>query len=180
MKIKLAALIFVGACVALPGLTNAKDIFDRASRIQLGREIAPVHLNLRGKNRALVYLGSYIVNAQGGCNDCHTYPPYANGGDPFKGEPEIINANQYLSGGRQFGPITSANITPDNNGLPAGLTFEEFVSVMRTGIDPDPPYGILQVMPWPIYSNMRTQDLRAVYEYLSAIPSLPDNPSPGP
>ncbi len=33
------------------------------SRIQRGLEIAPVSLNLEGKNRALVGLGSYIVNA---------------------------------------------------------------------------------------------------------------------
>ena len=52
-------------------------------RIQRGFTIAPVPLNLRGKNVAFVGLGSYIVNAQGGCNDCHTNPPYAPGGNPF-------------------------------------------------------------------------------------------------
>jgi hypothetical protein len=31
-----------------------------------------------------------------------------------------------------------------------------------------------------VYSKMTDLDLRAMYEYLSAIPSLPDNPSPGP
>jgi hypothetical protein len=36
--------------------------------------------------------GSYIVNAQGGCNDCHTVPSYAAGGNPFLGEPEVISA----------------------------------------------------------------------------------------
>ena len=43
------------------------------SQIQIGMDIAPVHLDLTGKNRSLVGLGSYIVNAQGGCNDCHTW-----------------------------------------------------------------------------------------------------------
>ncbi len=51
---------------------------------------------------------------------------------------------------------------------------------MRTGRDPDGSGRILQVMPWPVYSKMTDLDLRAVYEYLRAIPSLPDNPSPGP
>jgi hypothetical protein len=41
---------------------------DEASEIQQGFAIAPVPLNLAGKNRALVGLGSYIVNGQGDCN----------------------------------------------------------------------------------------------------------------
>ena len=154
-------------------------------KVNIGFRIAPVPLNLKGRNRALVGLGSYIVNAQGGCNDCHTHPNYAAGGDPYAGQPESINAAQYLTGGRQFGPFTSRNLTPDLKGRPAGLTFEEFEVVIRTGAEPDRPAGshlppILQVMPWPVYRNMTTRDLRAIYEFLSAIPSRPDNPAPGP
>jgi len=142
-------------------------------RIQRGFTIAPVPLNLRGKNVAFVGLGSYIVNGQGGCNDCHTNPPYAPGGNPFMGEPRKVNAARYLAGGTAFGPgIVSRNITPDANGLPGGLTFQEFLHVMRTGEDPDHPGELLQVMPWPVYGQMRWADLRAVYEYLRAIPSV--------
>lgn len=150
------------------------------SVIKRGFEIAPVPLNLRGKNRALVGLGSYNVNAQGGCNDCHTNPPYAPGGDPFAGEPEQINVPCYLSGGTDFGPFRSRNLTPDPvTGLPAGLTYEEFLHVLRTGEDTTSPFnppfdgGLLQVMPWPVYGKMTDRDLRAIYEYLSAIPSRP-------
>jgi hypothetical protein len=148
-----------------------------ASRVAVGYRINPVELRLRGKNTLLVGLGSYLVNAGGGCNDCHTHPSFAPGGDPFKGETEIINTAQYLAGGRQFGPITSSNITPDENGRPAGLTFEEFEHLLRTGEDEG---EIMQVMPWNVYAKMTRFDLRAIYEYLSAIPSLPDNPEPGP
>jgi hypothetical protein len=152
-----------------------------AARIRRGFAIAPVPLDLQGKNWALVGLGSYLVNAQGGCNDCHTHPSYAPGGDPFLGQPEQINTAQYLAGGRQFGPITSANITPDDTGKPAGLSFEEFRDLMRTGHDPeDAPGVVLQVMPWPLYGKMIRRDLRAIYEYLRAIPSLPNNTNPGP
>ena len=45
---------------------------DFDSRVQRGFTIAPVRLKLRGLNPSLVGLGSYIVNGQGGCNDCHT------------------------------------------------------------------------------------------------------------
>ena len=82
-------------------------------------------MDLRGKDPALVGLGSYVVNTSG-CNDCHTHPEFKEGGNPFLGQPEMINAPVYLSGGRQFGPFTSANITPDSNGLPAGLTRRGF------------------------------------------------------
>jgi hypothetical protein len=140
------------------------------SRIVRGYQIAPVPLNLKGRNRSLVGLGSYIVNAQSGCNDCHTNPPYAAGGDPFQGEPEQINVDHYLAGGTQFGPFTSANITPDADGLPAGLTFQEFKAVLRTGHDPDEPGELLQVMPWPVFGKMTDRDIKAIYEYLSAIP----------
>ena len=149
-----------------------------ASRVAVGYRINPVELRLRGKNRFLVGLGSYLVNAGGGCNDCHTHPSFAPGGDPFQGETELINTEQFLAGGRQFGPITSANITPDAQGRPAGLTFEEFEHLLRTGREEDG--GILQVMPWNVYGKLTRLDLRAIYEYLSAIPSLPDNPNPGP
>jgi hypothetical protein len=153
------------------------------SRVQEGLRIAPVILNLKGRNRALVGMGSYIVNAVSECNDCHTRPHYLHGGNPFNGEQEIPNASQHLTGGNQFGPFTSANLTPDPiTGLPAGLTFEQFVHLLRTGeTDDHPLFGpLLQVMPWPTFRKMTDNDLRAIYEYLSAIPSRPNNPSPGP
>ena len=180
------AIAISGLAAASTGLTHENDEQDRAlsstraREILIGYNIAPVTLNTRGKNGLLVGLGSYIVNAQGGCNDCHTNPNYAPGGNPFIGEPEVINAAQYLSGGRQFGPFTSKNLTPDQYGRPAGLTFEQFKNVIRTGQDPDVPNYTLQVMPWPVYKNMTDLDLRAIYEYLRAIPSLPDNPNPSP
>lgn len=159
------------------------DDDDTESKIQRGFQIVPqgVHLNLAGKNRALVGMGSYIVNTNG-CNDCHTHPEYAPGGNPFMGQAEMINFQQYLSGGRQFGPfITSANLTPDASGKPAGLTLAEFILTLRSGHNPhDPPGQLLQVMPWPVVGKKTDRDLMAIYEYLRAVPSLPDNPNPGP
>jgi mono/diheme cytochrome c family protein len=156
-----------------PNATESRELAD--SRVARGLEISPVPLDRRGKNPVLLGLGSYLVNAAGGCNDCHTSPSYLPSGDPFKGETEIINTAQFLAGGRRFGPIVSANLTPDEFGRPAGLTFEQFATALRTGRDPDDASHILQVMPWPVYGNMTDLDLRALYEYLRAIPSLPDN-----
>ena len=47
------------------------------SQVLRGYEIAPVPLNLKGKDWALVGLGSYLVNSTG-CNDCHIHPNYAS------------------------------------------------------------------------------------------------------
>src|SRR5262245_14938071 len=120
-------LVGIGVTLAAVAMTA------QGSRIQAGAAVAPVPLNMQGLNPALVREGSYIVNAQGGCNDCHTIPSYAAGGNPFAGEPEIVNAECYLAGGAPFGPFVSRNITPRANGLPAGRTLAQFKELMRTG-----------------------------------------------
>jgi hypothetical protein len=37
-----------------------------------------------------------------------------------------------------------------------------------------PPFNgaVLQIMPWPVFQNMSDHELRAIYEYLSAIPCI--------
>jgi hypothetical protein len=145
-------------------------------KVHKGLRIAPVPLDLNQKNRALVGLGSYIVSTQGACIDCHSAPPYAEGGDPFQGQPPVVNTKGYLAGGTLFGPFIARNITPCQDGKPAGLTLEEFIRVMRTGVDlkddllPPGETPLLQVMPWPVQGQMTYCDLRAIYEYLRSIP----------
>ena len=172
---RIASMLVTGLLIgAAAGATGAPAATTDADRIQRGLKIAPVPLNLKGLSRGLVGLGSYIVNAQGGCNDCHTNPPFADGGNPFLGQPKRVKKSRYLAGGTPFGPgVVSANLTPDANGRPAGLTLGQFVDVIRTGRDPDDPSRLLQVMPWPVYQDMRYDDLKAVYTYLRAIPSIP-------
>ena len=195
-----AAFALAAIMLSSPRVVAHDDDHDSDSRIQRGFEIAPVPLNLRHKNRALVGLGSYIVNAQGECDGCHSQGPqtqFTPTGNPYLLMPpfsgkEQINPETYLGGGRDFGPfpsptsathIISRNLTPDKSGLPiGGDTFEEFRHTIRTGVDPDqlhptlpPPFNgkLLQIMPWPAYQHMTDHDLRAIYEYLSAIPCVP-------
>jgi len=157
------------------------DDRDRDSRIRQGFQISPVPLNFRRDRREQVGLGSYLVNAVGGCNDCHTCPSFAPGHNPYGppfgppgGGDGKINSRNYLAGGTVFNPpgVTSANLTPDRvSHLPEqGHTFAEFKHLIRTGHDPDENNRILQVMPWPVYRNMTDDDLRAIYEFLRAIP----------
>ena len=147
-------------------------------RIERGLAIAPVPLDLNGKDRNLVGLGSYVVNT-GLCGDCHTWPNWAPGGNPFQGEPAQVNTAGYMAGGRPFPldlKIKSRNITPDPTfGLPAGLTFQEYTEAMQKGTDHQNSGRTLQWMPWPVLRNKTDEELRATYEYLRAIPSLPNN-----
>jgi hypothetical protein len=206
-----AFVVAVGISIGSPRV-HADDNDREESKIRQGFEIAPVTLNLDGKDRELVGLGSYIVNAQGDCNGCHSRFPlngapteFIPAGNPYLLRPPSgpfmgkirVNPATYLGGGHDFGPlgagpsIVSRNLTPDKTGMPeGGHTFSEFRQIMRTGVDMDhlhpscsatittnclpPPFNgaVLQVMPWPIYSNMSDHDLRAIYEYLSAVPCI--------
>jgi hypothetical protein len=143
--LKTVGVITAFAAIILAGMVNSskrvgardEDTSDQReeSRIRRGFDIAPVPLNLQGKNRALVGLGSYIVNAVGDCNGCHSAGPpteFAPTGNPYQLSPpfsgkEAINTANYLGGGRDFGPfgappqiphLYSRSLTPDKTGLP--------------------------------------------------------------
>lgn len=109
------------------------------------------------------------------------------------------NVAHFLAGGRCFGAFMARNLTPDDSHRPRGLTEAEFIKVMRTGADiscnkprppayggqfdgvcnlPDPPGAnvtynpsVLQTMSWPTYHSMTDRDLKAIYAYLSALPT---------
>src|SRR5437667_11518390 len=93
------------------GKGNQGNDDDEQSLIQRGFAIAPVPLNLAGKNRDLVGLGSFLVNAVGDCNGCHsqgpttqyTSNPYFR--SPFFKPPKKVNTATYLGGGFSFGPL---------------------------------------------------------------------------
>ena len=205
--IAFAAVIIGGMLIKSPRVQAQSSKDDQESRIEQGFDIAPVPLNLEGKNRALVGLGSYLVNAVAACNDCHDAGPqtqYAPDGNPFFGQPKKVNPTTYLGGGQDFGAllpgsshIVSRNLTPDKTGLPeGGRTFPEFLQIIKTGVDLDhlhppcsstvtanclpPPFdgNLLQIMPWPTFQNLSEHDIRAIYEYLSAIPCIEGPPPP--
>ena len=194
-----AMFVAAGAFGIRPGKANASPVAPKRNsataglqdfndadvqRAELGLSLSPVPLGQIGfgRSRILVGLGSYLVITSG-CNDCHTNPSYLPGNDPFMGQPEKINAAGFLAGGMQFGPFTSRNLTPDptEGNLPAGLTLDEFIHVMRTGEDLDkvhPQFGpLLQVMPWPAYGKKTDLDLEAIWNYLLHIPHV-DTPKP--
>src|SRR5882762_4317426 len=91
-----AAIVLAGMLSSSPRVKATDDDDDRnESKIQRGFEIAPVPLNLEGKSRALVGLGSYIVNAHVPCNECHGSGPaitqFLPGSNPYFGQTAVIN-----------------------------------------------------------------------------------------
>jgi hypothetical protein len=129
--------------------------------------ISPVPISVAGKSgreRMLVGLGSYIVNAASDCAGCHTGPAgFLSGGNPF------------FLGGDQV--VWTRNLTPDPaTGL--SLTREQFVEAIRTGRDFHAGQTkMMVVMPWTTLRWSSDVDLDAIYAYLRAIPPVV-NPVP--
>jgi hypothetical protein len=76
--LKAAVAVTVAGLIALCGMfTSSPRVHadDDRDLVSIGLAIAPVKLNLNGKDRYLVGLGSFIVNAQADCNGCHTAEP---------------------------------------------------------------------------------------------------------
>ena len=117
-----AAIVVVGFVLLGFGALSAEgpEADQDESRIQRGLAISPVKPDLTKRNRALVGLGSYIVNAQADCNGCHSlFPPggapteFTPPGNPYLLRPPSgpfmgkiqVNPATYLGGGNDFGPL---------------------------------------------------------------------------
>jgi len=160
----LAATAFAVMFVQSPAAkVQADQEMDEGSLIRIGFAIAPVPLNMTGKNPALVGLGSFIVNGQSDCNGCHTAsgPPnfnYQAGHNPYflNQGPTHQDPATYLGGGGDFGPalppgfydpgyggyigpdMIARNLTPDKTGrAEGGHTLAEFKEIIRNGKDFD-------------------------------------------
>src|SRR4029077_1309041 len=82
----LAGCALLGGSGGLPYAYAHDGDGGEETRAMRGFEIAPAPLNLRGKDRHLVGLGSYLVNAVGSCNMCHSAGPateFTATGNPY-------------------------------------------------------------------------------------------------
>lgn len=163
----------------IAGVVLAEDL-SRDDRVRLGFEIASSQNIELDEDVPSQGLGSYLVTVSS-CNDCHTNPNFQTGGNPDLGQPEQVNLATYLAGGRVFatptGTFCSRNLSPAlGTGLPAGLTRDQFFNVMKNGCDPQDEHfsdpkkcGLLSIMPWPNFRNYRVFEIKAIYDYLSAL-----------
>lgn len=176
-------VLFLGGVAATAGFAE-----DRDSRSEIGFSIAEDQGIALDRDNPAQGLGSYLVNAAG-CNDCHTWLNFADGGNPYIRQPKQTNIANFLAGGRLFAlpteNVCSRNITPEpGTHKPAGLSRAEFQYVLKTGCDPqeanfhDPgSCGLLQVMPWSNYQDLKSQDINAIYAFLSVLPHTEPGPA---
>lgn len=128
---------------------------------------------------------------------------YLGGGTPFGPFP---GTGLFIPAGANPGLyVYSRNLTPGCDSGPCtsplpegGTSLQDFFTILRTGHDFDgahpacptlgvegciahPPFeaDLLQVMPWPVQANMSDDDIRAIYEYLRAIPCISHAGHPG-
>ena len=116
----------------------------------------------------VVNYGKYLVNAAA-CQDCHTQ--FEKG--------KLIEGTEF-GGGREFpfpdgSKVRSANISPDaTNGI-GSWSEEMFLNVFHTNSDSAAltrkatPGEFNTIMPWTMYGNMHTEDLKAIYAYLRTV-----------
>lgn len=133
---------------------------------------------------ALFARGSYIVNAQASCNDCHT-----NRDRDYQSATRQINTAAFLSGGRVFAvppplqPVfkivrsMTSNLTGSSMGYftTAGdptISFQQWVEEITQGVHADmtaPKPPLAWPMPWQHFGQMTLGDLEAVYTYVRTV-----------
>ena len=183
--VPLAALLSVASCAPRDNATQESTA---------GSDAAPAGSAVPAANA--VERGKYLV-AIAACNECHT--PFAMGPQGpmpdmtrmLSGHPAAVvlpappapNADWVMSGNATntafagpWGISYSPNLTPHETGL--GVWTEEmFIKAIREGKHMGGGRPILPPMPWPSYSLMTDDDLRAIFSYLKTIPPI-DNVAP--
>ncbi len=107
--------------------------------------------------------GKYLANSIANCVGCHTNRDLMTGamiGEPFSGGfpmESIIDPENFA--------VLTPNLTPDpTTGKLYGWSQDQFVKRFRQGrIIPHSP------MPWPSFSRMSDDELKAIYNYLQSL-----------
>lgn len=135
--------------------------------------------------------GEYLVNAVGGCHDCHTpFKLGPNGPEPdmaraLTGHPEslvmppvpklppgpwiAVAAATNTAHAGPWGVSFTANLTPDKETGLGEWTADQFVATIRTGRHLGKGRPILPPMPYPVYGKMTDDDLRSIFAYLQSL-----------
>lgn len=156
-----------------PGDMAVQTLSARAQQ-GLSAGVSPFAIDTTGLTIAQqeqVGIGSYLVNAVGGCGDCHN--------QTVPGSPPKVN---FLAGGNKFALPASAgantfvsarNLTSDPN-VGLRLTEAQFIEAMRTGRDFKAANmnELLFVMPWFGFRWASDADLKAMYAYLKLVPAV--------
>ncbi len=149
----------------------------------------------------LVQYGKYLVTITG-CNDCHTPKKMGPKGPElieelllsgFQGKNAIpeFDKEKTQKGFAEMSPDMTAaagpwgisfaaNLTPDETGI-GNWTFEQFKTAMTQGKYKGMANGrpVLPPMPWFNFTEMKDEDLQAIFAYLKSIKPV-ENVVPSP
>jgi hypothetical protein len=137
--------------------------------------------------------GKYLVEAIGGCNDCHTpYKMGENGPEPdmtrmLSGHPAGVTVTPTPTlGGPWMASVTATftawsgpwglsytrNLTPDNDTGLGTWTEQQFIDTLRNGRERGRGRALLPPMPWQSFRLMTDEDLKSIWAYLRTIPPI--------
>jgi hypothetical protein len=129
--------------------------------------------------------GSYIVNAGGACNECHTNPDRDHLSANL-----AVNTKMYLGGGAVFPfppalaaqagvtRVMTANLLGQTRGFfnRPNISFQMFLTAITEGVhaeelqaDGGGARPLAFPMPWLDFRNLTRSDLEAIYTYMSYI-----------
>jgi len=132
-----------------------------------------IYSKIPNPNNKIAY-GNYLFTAAS-CSECHTKQK--------KGKPI---AGMELAGGFEFplitgGIVRSLNITPDKETGIGNWSEEAFVARFKVYTDstyktPSVNNGDFNTfMPWTMFSSMKTDDLKAIYAFLTTVKPVKNN-----
>jgi len=128
---------------------------DAALQARLDADKAAGHASTAADEEMLH--GAYLARA-GDCIACHT----AKGGTPYAGG---------LPLGSPIGTMYSTNITPDKDHGIGTWSYDDFATLMRTGVT-KAGYTVYPAMPYPSYSRLSDADMHALYTYfMNVVPA---------
>lgn len=144
---KSSTILILIVLTSAAAIAQDRDKGDRIrnSIVEQGFASSPIpkdKLNLAGKDRALVALGSYLVNGVADCNGCHTFPRFLRPGGTVPG----TNGNSTGNLASQGSDSTSGN--PYLDGPEQSLTGQ-----LKANSNADTTHGIVTHTPTgaPIY-----------------------------
>ncbi|HSI91631.1 MAG TPA: c-type cytochrome [Adhaeribacter sp.] len=192
-KLLMPGLVYAGLLALLVSCNNTGTTHNQETDIETETRAAGDDPEQAGVSQEdMLKKGEHLVMSIG-CDDCHTPKKYANGiPEPdmdkhLMGHPEGAKLPAYdmatvkagwTLGNEHFtawvgawGTSFSANLTPDKATGLGTWTEENFFTSIREGKFHGAKDGrpILPPMPWPAYSNLTDEELRAMFAYLKSI-----------
>lgn len=116
--------------------------------------------------------GRYLANSIANCQGCHTNRDLMTGAFIGKRYAGGFTMESKTDSGTVY--VTSPNLTPHKTGRITGWSQEQFINRFRRG-------RIIAAshMPWEPFSKLKTEDLKAIYNYLQTLPPVDNYVAPG-